>query len=195
MPEDYTDEALARSAAREASAISAGWWLLVVLGVLSLIVGVLLIFKPGNSLATLAVIVGIFILIDGIIEIAASFSRSTANRALAAVGGVISAIIGVVLIRHPVQTVAVIGLLIGIWLVVLGVLRLVAAFEERGGRTGNLIVAAVELIAGVIIVSDPHIGYSALAILIGIALIVNGVATIALGSLLRGAHRELRELT
>lgn len=199
MPEDYpseqlTDEDLARSAAREASAISAGWWLLVLLGVLSLAVGVLLIFKPGNSLSTLAVIAGIFILIDGIVGIAAAFSRSTANRSLAAIGGVISAIIGIVLIRHPVQTVAVIGLLVGIWLVVLGVLRLVAAFEERGARAGNLVVAAIELIAGVVIVANPHIGYSALAIILGIALIFNGVATVGLGWLLRGVHEEIREL-
>ena len=48
-------------------AATGGWWLLLLVGVLSIAVGVTILFKPGNSLATLAVIIGIFILIDGIL--------------------------------------------------------------------------------------------------------------------------------
>ncbi len=46
-----------------------GWWLLVLVGALSVIVGIVLLFKPASSLVTLAVIVGIFLLVDGILEL------------------------------------------------------------------------------------------------------------------------------
>jgi uncharacterized membrane protein HdeD (DUF308 family) len=43
------------------------------------------------------------------------------------------------------------------------------------------LIALLEIVVGVVIVSDPHIGYTTLAILIGIWLIINGLAWIGLG--------------
>ena len=43
------------------------WWLMLVVGIASLVAGIILLFQPSKSLATLAVIIGIFILIDGIV--------------------------------------------------------------------------------------------------------------------------------
>ena len=45
----------------------------------------------------------------------------------------------------------------------------------------GVLVALLEVFVGIAIVSDPHIGYATLAILIGIWLIVSGIGTIALG--------------
>ena len=41
--------------------ITWGWWLVVLVGVLSIVAGVIILFKPSSSLATLAVIAGIFL--------------------------------------------------------------------------------------------------------------------------------------
>ena len=54
-----------------------GWWLLLVVGALSVVAGVIILFKPSDSLATLAVVAGIFVLVDGIMELIASLSRQT----------------------------------------------------------------------------------------------------------------------
>ena len=117
-------------------AATGGWWLLLLVGVLSIAVGVTILFKPGNSLATLAVIIGIFILIDGILELAASLMHSTQNRGTVALIGALTSIVGVLLIRHPVQGIVCVALLIGIWLIVVGVIRFVAGVrgvaEHRG---------------------------------------------------------------
>ena len=53
-------------------AATGGWWLLALVGVLSIAAGIIILLKPSDSLATLAVIAGIFLLLDGIIELAAS---------------------------------------------------------------------------------------------------------------------------
>ena len=47
------------------------WWLFVLFGVLTLAAGIILIVWPGPSLVTIAVIIGIFLLVDGVIEVIA----------------------------------------------------------------------------------------------------------------------------
>ena len=169
---------------------TSGWWLLVVVGVLSLIAGVIILFQPGDSLATLAVIAGIFLLVDGILELVSSFLRSTPNRGLVALLGVVTAIVGVLLIRHPIGGVTAIALLIGIWLIAIGVIRLATAFEEPGRVGWRIFAGIVELIAGIIIVADPNIGYATLAILVGLGFILNGIGMIALGWGVREVHKD-----
>jgi uncharacterized membrane protein HdeD (DUF308 family) len=161
------------------------WWLFVVVGLLSVVAGGILVAKPSHSLATLAVVFGIFLLCDGIVEVVTSFGHSEGNRALAAIIGLLAIVVGILLIRHPTHAVNAIGLLIGIWLIASGVLRLL-----RAGVTGGLLRAAIavlEIIVGIVVVSDPHIGYATLAVLLGIWLIVNGLAWIGLGFVVRTA--------
>jgi uncharacterized membrane protein HdeD (DUF308 family) len=158
-----------------------GWWLVLLVGLLSVVAGIVVLFKPGESLATLAVISGIFLLVDGILELASSFMRRTRNRGLVALFGVLTAIVGVLLIRHPVAGVAFVALLIGIWLITAGVIRVVLAFEEPEHRAWHALAGVVEILAGIVIVSTPEIGFATLAILVGVGFILNGFAMCALG--------------
>ena len=158
-----------------------GWWLLVLTGVLSVVAGVIILFKPGDSLPTLAVIAGIFLLADGILEMASAFMRGTQSRGLVALLGVLTAIVGVLLIRHPIGGVAAVALLIGIWLIAVGVIRFATAFEEPDHRGWHAIAGVIELIAGIVIVSTPSIGFATLAILVGVGFIFNGIGLTALG--------------
>ena len=105
--------------------------------------------------------------------------------------GVVSLIVGIFLIRHPIHGVTAVAILVGIWLIALGAVRLVLVFEAEGDRGWRLFVAIVELIAGVVIVSSPGIGITTLAILVGIALIINGLALAAAGFVLHQARAEL----
>lgn len=162
-------------------AATGGWWLLLLVGVLSIAAGIIILIKPSDSLSTLAVIAGIFLLVDGILELAASLMRGTRNRGSLALLGVLTAIAGVLLIRHPIGGIAAIALLIGLWLITVGVLRVIVAFEVDENRGWNIFAGAVELLAGIVIVSDPNIGFATLALLVGIAFILNGMGMLAVG--------------
>jgi len=177
-------------AGNEVRAATGGWWLLLLVGVLSIAAGVIVLFKPGDSLATLAVIAGIFLLVDGILELAASLMHGTQSRGSLALLGVLTAIVGVLLIRHPIGGIAAVALLIGIWLIAVGVVRVIAAFEVDENRGWNIFAGALELLAGIVIVSDPNIGFATLALLVGIGFILNGLGMLAVGwslHTLRGA--------
>ena len=164
-----------------------GWWLLVFVGVVSVVAGGILVARPSHSLATLSVVFGIFLLIDGIIDVISSFGRGEENRALSVIVGLLAIVIGILLIRHPTTAVSAIGLIIGIWLVAAGALRLMRAISFGGGIL-RILIALLEIVVGVIVVSDPHIGYATLAILIGIWLIINGLAWIGLGVVSRASR-------
>ena len=167
-----------------------GSWLVVVVGLLSVVAGVIILFKPGDSLETLAVIAGIFLLVDGILELVSSFMNSTPNRGAVALFGAITAIVGVLLIRHPIGSVEAVALLIGLWLIVIGVIRFATAFDEYAHRGRYALAGAVELIAGIVIVANPDIGLTTLSILVGIAFILNGLGVAVLGWGLHEARRE-----
>ena len=157
------------------------WWVLLAIGALSVVAGVILLFKPSHSLSTLAVIFGIFLLLDGIAELIESFGRAVENRALAAILGVLGIVFGLLLIRHPSGAVTAIGLLIGIWLVAAGIVRLIRAVYVGTHLLLGVLIALLEIVVGIVIVSEPHIGYSTLAIISGIWLILSGLGVAALG--------------
>ena len=89
---------------------SGWWWLLLLLGAMCIAAGVIVLVQPDISLATLAVVAGIFLLIDGIYDVVVAIAERVEGRGLLAVIGVLSAIAGIILIRHPVQSVVAIAL-------------------------------------------------------------------------------------
>src|SRR5271165_7012468 len=145
---------------------TAAWWLYLVIGLISVAAGVIVLAKPSDSLATLAVVAGVFVLLDGAFALVASISRHTENRGMAAILGVLGVVVGVLLIR-----------------------RLIAAFELEH-RAWHIVVALVEVAAGIVIVSTPPIGFATLALLVGIEFIANGVMDVALGWLMHSARHE-----
>jgi uncharacterized membrane protein HdeD (DUF308 family) len=164
------------------------WWLLTLMGAISLVAGGILVAKPSQSLNVLAVVFGIFLLIDGIIALIWALRHRGASRGLDIIVGVLGIVFGLILVRHPSHVVSFIGLLIGIWLVAAGAVRMVRGIETRS--VWRVVIALLELIIGIIVVGDPHIGYATLAILTGIWLIINGIATIGLSLVLRRAGRD-----
>jgi uncharacterized membrane protein HdeD (DUF308 family) len=167
--------------ASELRALTWGWWLALLIGVLAIVAGIIVILKPSNSLSTLAVVFGIFILIDGIFEIVGAIAGDTESRGLLAVIGALSVIAGVLLIRHPLGGVRAVALLLGIWLIAAGVVRLIGAFAYPGNRIWRIMVALVLGIFGIVIVSEPHIGYATLAVIAGICFILYGIGMLAVG--------------
>lgn len=183
MSETSTDSEVLRD-------ISGLWWVTLTLGVLSIIAGIIVLAKPSNSLATIAVITGIFVLVDGIVALLASISKSTENRGLTALSGVLDLVIGVLLIRHPIGGVTAVALFVGIWLMAMGAVRFVLAFGAASHRVWHVVIAMVEIIAGIAIVSSPGIGLATLALLIGVSLIVNGASFGMLGLALHNVEHE-----
>jgi uncharacterized membrane protein HdeD (DUF308 family) len=170
-------------------AMNGVWWIASLIGVISIIAGIIVVAKPSNSLATLAVVSGIFVLLDGIVAILEALGRNAEHRGLVAILGVVSVVVGILLIRHPIAGVTAVALLLGIWLIAAAVVRVVVAFALGEHRLRRVVVAVILAIAGIAIVSSPHIGYATLAVIAGIGFISYGIGMLALGWAMHSARR------
>lgn len=99
------------------------WWLMLLNGLFSLIVAILVFSYPGITLLILVYLVGIWALITGLVEFIASFTAPWAEEAKVAVGvaGVISVILGLIILFNPAISIVVMMWLVGIYLLVFGI--------------------------------------------------------------------------
>lgn len=165
------------------------WWLLLLDGLFGIAAGIVLLAWPGIGLITLAWITGVFLLVDGIFELAGVVGHPGEHRGMRALLGALTVIAGLFLMRHPVAGVVAVALLLGIWLVVLGLVRLADAFgRTERHRIWHALIGVLEVIVGVIITADARIGVSTLALIVGIGFVLRGAGTGSLGWRLRPAH-------
>jgi len=106
--------------------------LLALLGVLSFIVGLYALRHILVTVVALAVILGIFWIVNGAIEIFTALShREMAGRGWTAVTGILSVLAGLVMLIYPGPTLLVLAIVLGIWLLVYGAMEIVLAFRLR----------------------------------------------------------------
>lgn len=105
-------------------------------GVVLLIGAVLAVVWPGVTLWTLAVLIGVSLLVQGVARIALAVSARAEVRhwGWLVAAGVLNLIVGVLALVWPAATVLVLSLMVGIQILLFGVFLLVAAFSGPGSR-------------------------------------------------------------
>jgi uncharacterized membrane protein HdeD (DUF308 family) len=106
--------------------------LLSILGILSIIVGVLALQNIVQTVAILVLLLGAYWIVHGIIEaVVAIADRSTPHRGLQITAGVIGTVAGIVVLSYPITSIRTLAVILGIWLSVYGVMLTVLAFRLR----------------------------------------------------------------
>jgi uncharacterized membrane protein HdeD (DUF308 family) len=191
MSTTFGSEASEWEAIEAVEVVGRAWWLGLLVGLISLIGGIVLIAYPGPTLTVVALLVGIELLIGGVFLIVGALGQPSGSRLGGVLGGTLAMIAGVVVLRHPSDSILVVALAVGLYLILAGVLRLVGAFETREGRGWLLLAALIDLALGILIVSWPEFGIKTLAIVFGIVLIVRGLALMVIAFALRSAVHEI----
>jgi uncharacterized membrane protein HdeD (DUF308 family) len=170
-----------------ALAMAESWQATLVLGVLTLILGIIVSFHPSGSLNLVAVLIGILMILSGIFHLVRVFGRDESHRIWLGIAGLLFIVIGVVLIRHLHVTVALIGLLVGLTWIVQGVTALIGGIAggAREGRGWWITFGMVSLIAGIVVTATPTSSLTVLAALLGIWFIIMGIFEIIGGLMLR----------
>lgn len=172
-----------------ALAVGDSWQTTLFLGAVTLVLGLIVSFNPTTSLNVIAVLFGVLMIVSGIFQLIRAFARSESHRVWLGIAGLLLIVTGVVLIRHLDLTVAVVGLIIGITWIVQGIAALAAAIPggSREGRGWWIFFGTVSLIAGIVVAAAPLSSVRAIAVLIGIWFVVQGLCEIAAGFMLRHA--------
>jgi uncharacterized membrane protein HdeD (DUF308 family) len=162
----------------------------LLLGVASIAVGILALAYPGPTLTTIAIIFGIYLLLAALVQLALAFGESERSRGALLLSAAVAGIAGIIVIRHPGGSIQVVALAFGIYLVVMGMMRLYAAVYAVGGRGWLIIWGLVDLAAGILIVAWPKFGVATLVVVLSIVLLARGIVMCALAFVVRAATHD-----
>jgi uncharacterized membrane protein HdeD (DUF308 family) len=169
------------------------WWIPLLSGIFSVIVGILALVYPKPTLLAVGIIFGAYLVLWStlvLIRAATADESPTMSRVVGFFIGILGALTGLVLIVRPEESVVTAALVLGFWWTLNGIIHLVAGFAIPGGRAWNLARGIIGIIAGIIILASPQIGLVTLVIIVGVGLIVQGTVEIAAGWELRRLHKE-----
>jgi uncharacterized membrane protein HdeD (DUF308 family) len=118
--------------------------LLALLGVLSFIVGLYALRHILVTIATLALLLGIFWIVNGAIEVFTALShRRMPGRGWTILMGLLSMVAGVVVLVYPGISLVTLAVVLGVWLLVFGVMEVGLAFRLRSvGQAAGRIATA-----------------------------------------------------
>jgi uncharacterized membrane protein HdeD (DUF308 family) len=164
------------------------WWSVLLAGVLSVLLGIVVLAWPEASLRVIAALLGVGLLLGGVGRIFNSLTdgRSVCRRVRAGLAGVLLLLGGIVSLSSVATSLAVLSLLVaGIWLLT-GLARTMTSTRATGTSRQRLLATGMLSIGvGVIFVSAPTVSLLTLILAIGGALVVTGAIQVVVGMNLR----------
>jgi uncharacterized membrane protein HdeD (DUF308 family) len=115
--------------------------LAVILGVLALIAGTALFLRPLRNLPAVVIVVALFLVVGGLIEAIGSIVDRGRGWGWELLSGLASVAAGILVITWPEITLGIIAMVVGIWMIVMGVVRIIAAVMPPGSGAPPTAVA------------------------------------------------------
>ena len=170
--------------------VGKSWGWVLFFGIVTLILGVLVVVRPRDTIYAFAILLGIWLFVAGLFRMVtaiADHDDTGGTRWLLAILGLLSVIIGILFLRHTEETVTTLAFLIGLFWVVGGIIEFFTAYSDRGSEARGFRVGmgVLAFAAGVVTLVWPHLTLGVLAVIMGIWLILYGVLEIALSLQLR----------
>ncbi len=168
------------------AAVGGSRWWLVAYGVLSVLAGVAALVWPGATLLAVAVLFAVQLFVLGIFRIVRAFSvpdTSAGTRVLGIVVGVLSVLVGVLCLRSPLQTIAVLTLVLGAFWLVNGILEVVAGIAGQGerSRAWTIVSGLIGVVGGILVLTLPIASAVGMAWVLGVLLVAHGLVAVISG--------------
>ncbi|MFC1430105.1 HdeD family acid-resistance protein [Streptacidiphilus sp. N1-3] len=160
----------------------AAWQVLVAAGVVSVLLGIVVLVWPHATLAVIGILFGIFLVINGIFQLAGAFGSHVPGsmRALHFVSGALSLLLGLICFRGAAESILLLALWIGFGWLLQGVMLTAVALSTEGlpARGWQLFLGVVTALAGIVLIVSPFSSLTVLAVVAGIMLVVLGLTEI-----------------
>jgi uncharacterized membrane protein HdeD (DUF308 family) len=164
------------------------WWLFLGLGIMSIIVGMLVIGAPHIATAMAVVLVGVLLVFFGVVEVIhAVMVRNLKGFALHLFTAALYLLVGLFILEDPGRAAAVLTLLLAAAFVVGGILRVVSALSEQiPAWPWVLLNGVVDLILAALIWTGwPESSLWVIGLFIGIDLLFHGWSQVILALTVR----------
>jgi uncharacterized membrane protein HdeD (DUF308 family) len=172
------------------------WKSMISLGLLTFLIGMILLFFPGFVTGFFAVFAGIaIIMLAGILVVESLFiDREGLPRWGILILGISGILFGILVITVPSLLVIAIGIVLGLFLVIFGILEAVVSYILIDDLMVRLVIAIMGFLAvllGTVIILHPAAGIDTLPLLTGLYLAVFGMMRIAHGLNERQAEQNI----
>ena len=166
------------------------WWVPVIRGIAGIVFGVIAFAYPGVALATLVLLFGAWVLIDGVFRIvgATAGRASDPDWGFHLIIGILGIVVGVLTFRAPGITALALIIYIAAWALMIGAAEIALAIKLRREIKGEwflILIGLASIIFAVLLLWNPGPGAVALLWLIASYAIVFGVLAIFFGFRLR----------
>ncbi|TYB79503.1 HdeD family acid-resistance protein [Bizionia myxarmorum] len=162
------------------------WWVSLLLGILYIIAGVWVFQTPLASYVSLSIIFSIFIFVSGISQIVFSISNKSdiQNWGWYLAGGILDLIIGILLISHPLMTMAILPLYVGFWLLFQGFMAIGLSFQFKSADIPNwgwlLFLGILTLVFAFLLLANPVFAGLSIVYMTAMAFVTAGIFRIFL---------------
>jgi uncharacterized membrane protein HdeD (DUF308 family) len=171
------------------AALARNWWAIALRGVFAILFGLIALFLPGVTLASLVLLFAAYMLVDGVFAIVAAVraARRHERWGLLVFEGIADFAAGAIAFFWPLATILAFVYLMGAWAIVSGVLLWAAAFRLNlvHGRWLMALSGAISVIWGFLLLFWPFTGAIVLTWFMGGYALFFGVALLVLAFRLR----------
>jgi uncharacterized membrane protein HdeD (DUF308 family) len=171
------------------------WQALLLAGVAAALLGVLVLAWPQATLLVVGVLFGLFLLVSGLVQLAAAFGTHTATalRVMAFISGALSIVLGLFCFRGTLESILLLGLWIGIGWLFRGITQVMAAASDPGtpARGWMLLLGVINALAGIVLISWPIRSVTVLTVVTGCWLVAVGLVEAATALRLRHVAKQL----
>jgi uncharacterized membrane protein HdeD (DUF308 family) len=173
MTADVSGSSVPLQPARRGGGIRVG---VAVLGVIAVLVGGFLLFNPFAAVRTLALLIGLCLLVGGSLDIAAGWGGD--RRAVTVIPGALLVVGGLVAVLWPGATLWTLAVVTGLSLLVHGFGRLALAFAERSEIRGwgwFALAGALSIVVGTMALFWPQATVLVLSLILGAQVLFFGL--------------------
>jgi len=175
------------------------WTAKLVAGVLTAILGGMVLAWPGPSILVAATLFGVYLLVSGFTEVFLAFTlpQSAAVRVLLFIAGALSVVLAILSFRHFGEGYAVLllSLWIGVGFIVLGIseVGVAGSVPALPGRAWYIVLGVVSVMAGCVVLAWPFTSIVVLSFVAGVSLILIGVIQIVQAFQIRKDAKAVRQ--
>ena len=160
------------------------WKWKLVAGLLTIVVGAIVLAWPGPSILVASTLFGVYLLVSGLAELFMAFTlpQSGATRVMLFISGALSLVLAILSFRHfgDAYAVLLLSLWIGIGFIFQGFSGVAAGISdsELPGRGWYVVAGIVSVIAGLVVLVWPFDSIAVLTLAVGIWLVIIGITQI-----------------
>ena len=174
------------------------WKSALLSGILAVILGILVLAWPGETIIVAAIFFGAYLLVTGIAQVIFAFSLhvSAGGRVLLFLSGAASLILAILCFRSLQNSVLLLAIWIGVGFIFRGVATAVSAISDPTlpGRGWQIFIGVITLIAGVVVLASPFASLATLILVVGVWLVVIGAFEVVSSFGIRKAGKDLAGL-